>query len=415
MDREISQQIIRSEKRKKILIIGSVVLALLLGIYGFRTILKPSVKRDIFKTAVAGTGPVEATIAATGVVIPEYELELTTPTQTKIDTVLFNAGDSIHAGQSIVKLNKEFMLMTYDNLKDEQGVNQNKVTKTKWTLEKNLQDLKTQYKIKQLNIESLESSLKSERQLKDIGGSTQENVSRAELNLKTAQLELQKLQNEIDNLKRSMVTDMKDLDYEINIQGKKINDMQRKIEQAEIKSPRNGVVTWVNDKIGAVINEGEAIARVADLSTFRIDASISDTYADKLVTSGEVIVRINDTEKIKGKIANIKPKVENGVVNFTVTLNEKRNRLLRPSLKVDVFLVVAYKDNVVRVKNGSAFNEKGEQDIFVVRDNRAVKRKIVTGASNADYVEVMQGIRPGEEVIISDLPEYNHLKDFSIK
>jgi HlyD family secretion protein len=414
MDQELSLAYKKRIARKRYITIAAIFLLVIAGVFLFRSVLKGSVRRETLIMAEASLGAIEETIAATGIVQPEYEVVITTPIQARIVNVFHSAGTPIKKGASILQLDKEFSQLAYEKLQDEQEMKKNKITQLRWTLDKSLLDLQTQYSIKELRVKSLEATLKSEQQLFDIGGGTQENINTALLNLNVARKELEQLKKQISNQNESNKADLKELNFEIDIHRKEINEMKSKMEQAEIISNRDGVVTWVKDEIGSVINPGDELARIADLTSFKVEASISDTYADRLVAGGSVIVKIN-REEIRGKISNVKPTVENGIVKFTVVLDNKAHKLLRPSLKVDVYVVQSYKDKVVRVKNGPVFNEKGEQEIFVVNGDRAEKRMVRLGISNFDYIEIAEGVKPGEMVIISDYAEFAHLNAFTIK
>jgi len=87
-------------------------------------------------------------------------------------------------------------------------------------------------------------------------------------------------------------------------------------------------------------------------------------------------------------------------------LNERNHKLLRPNLKVEVFLVTATGSNVVRVANGPAFSGLGSQDIFVLSNGKAERRKVQIGMTNFDFVELKNNVKPGEVVITSDMSEF---------
>ena len=76
---------------------------------------------------------------------------------------------------------------------------------------------------------------------------------------------------------------------------------------------------------------------------------------------------------------NISPSVQNGIVSFDIRLDDPNNKLYRPNMKVDVFLVTDAKSNVMRVSNGAAFKGTSTQDIFVVKDGKAIRRTVHTG------------------------------------
>jgi HlyD family secretion protein len=169
----------------------------------------------------------------------------------------------------------------------------------------------------------------------------------------------------------------------------------------------------VNKNIGATIREGEALARIADLGSFKVTGSISDAQLSHLRNGMPAIILINDTE-VRGSVTNIYPAVENGIATFDIQLNERNNKLLRPNLKVEVFLVTATGSNVMRVANGPAFSGLESQDIFILRDGKAERRKVQIGMSNFEYVELKNNVKAGEVVITSDMSEYKYAKEITI-
>ncbi|HEX8377133.1 MAG TPA: HlyD family efflux transporter periplasmic adaptor subunit [Pedobacter sp.] len=414
MDRQISEKS-KGSQRKKTYLLGLLIVSIVLFTFiGFHTLVEPSVKGKSLTTSIAEVGVIEATVPGSGVISPEYEVSITSPVSAKLEQVLHNAGESVSAGESILRLNKESSLIAYEKLNDEQRVNRNKINQLELSLQKSLNELKTQYAIKQIRIRSLETAVAHEQSLLDVGGSTQENVKQARLNLNVAQLELKQLQNQINNQKLMMQADLKSLGFEISIRDKDINAISSKLKNAAISSPRNGVITWVNDKIGAEVNEGEELVRIADLSSFKVEATISDTYAGEVKAGRTAIVRINNND-LRGRITNVQPAVENGTVKFSIALDVKNSKLLRSNLKADVFVITSYKDKVIRVKNGAAFNGSEEQKVFVLDGKEAVSRKVKIGESNSDFIQIVSGIKAGEKVITSDMQEFIHLTKIQIK
>ena len=177
---------------------------------------------------------------------------------------------------------------------------------------------------------------------------------------------------------------------------------------------RSGVVTYVNKNIGANIKEGETLARIADLSSFKVTGSLSDNYLDQLHSGMPVIVRINDTQ-LRGNVSNVYPSVQNGIITFDIQLEERNNKQLRPNMKVDVYLVTAVHNKVMRVANGPAFKGGSPQDIFVLNNGKAERRSVHTGLSNFDFVELKDAVKPGDIVITSDMSEYKNSTELTIK
>ena len=86
-----------------------------------------------------------------------------------------------------------------------------------------------------------------------------------------------------------------------------------------------------------------------------------------------VLIKINDST-LRGSVSNINPSVQNGILSFDVSIDQKNNLLLRPNMKVEVFLITSTQDHVMRVKNGPAFKGGLAQEVFVVVNNKAVKK-----------------------------------------
>jgi HlyD family secretion protein len=413
MDREIPSYIKRN-RRIRVYSIGIIsFLFVVLALIGFRSLLKASVRRDMIRTAFAERGPILATITASGIVIPEYEQSITSPIQSKIERVYHKAGERIQTGEPILELDREFILLTYNQLSDELELKKNKLTQLQLDLDKRLIDLQTQREVKELKIEYFESRVQLEKQLHKIGGGTTASLKIAELDLEIARVEFEQLEKEIENQRQSAVADLNELELQIRIQENRLNEARRQMELAETKAERDGIVTYVNDVIGAAVNPGDVVARVADLGSFRVQGTISDINASKLINGGRVIVRV-DEEEIGGTISSIRPTIENGIVTFLVDLDEKSHEALRSNLRIDVFVVTASKDDVIRVANGPFVNGSGLQDIFVMEGDRAVRRTVTIGAMNFDYVEIVDNIEIGEEVIISDMEDYIHQSEVKI-
>ena len=185
--------------------------------------------------------------------------------------------------------------------------------------------------------------------------------------------------------------------------------MERKLGQTNITATRSGVLTFVHTSLGAKVTEGETLARIADLSSFKILGTISDAYAAQLRVGMPVIVRINDKE-VRGELLNIRPAISNNVISFDVSLSDKAaNNLLRPRMKLEIFLVTDAHNNTVRVTNGPAFNGTASQTVFVLRpDGTAERRNVKTGLSSFDFIEITEGVQAGETIIISDMSAFRN-------
>ncbi|MDO7851026.1 efflux RND transporter periplasmic adaptor subunit [Hymenobacter convexus] len=414
MDRAIADSIQTQRKRHRWLLLAGLTVLALGVVLAFRTVLKPSISRAILQTATVETGDVEASLTAAGTVIPGHEAVLTSPIQSSIRRVAVAVGAKVKPGETILELDKELANSSLAKLDDEQLRNQNKNSQLQLTLERSLNDLRTQAEVQGAKVRSLQSTLRDEQQLLKIGGGTAENVRQAELNLTVAQLEAQRLARQIQTQQRSNAADVRELGYTVSMQQRSIAELAGKLRQANISSQQPGVLTWVNENIGTTVQAGDPLARVADLSSFRVRATISDSYAEALHPGDPVVVRANDTD-LRGTISTVSPSVDKGVVTFYAQLDNPHHPALRANLRADVFVVTRAHHGVLRVKNGPYYLGGKEQPVFVLADGRAVRRTVRFGDSNFDYVQVLSGLRAGEEIIVSDMKDHVDTPELKLK
>jgi len=414
MDTEITAEV-NLQKKKKTLLYSFIAIAVLgLGIWLIRYYLGSSVTRDEITTAKVEVGNVENTINASGEVLPEFEEVISSPINASIKNVLIDAGGKVKTGQSILMLDKSAAENDFTKMKFQLESKRDEISKLKLDLDKSFYDIHANNDIKQLRIGNLTDAVENAKRLFNAGGGTREDIEQAELNLKVALLEKKQLENEIKNKQQTMQIEEKEAELAASIQENDLNELQRKLQLANVVATRGGVVTYVNKNIGANIHEGETIARIADLSSFKVTGSLSDNYLDQLHNGMPVIVRINDTQ-LRGSVSNVFPSVQNSIITFDIQLSERNNKLLRPNMKVDVFLVTQMHNNVLRVANGPAFKGSSPQDVFVVKDNEGIRHTVHTGLNNFDYIELQDGVKAGDVIITSDMSDYKNSKKLTIK
>lgn len=414
MDKNIEQEVLSGKKRKTVLYVLLGVILLVLVIFVIRYGLGSTLRQSEITTAVVSRGNIENTINASGEVLPEFEEVISSPIAASVQKVLLDAGSRIVAGQPILMLDKSATQMEYEKLKFQLESKQNDIRKIKLDLNKSFYDIKSNNNIKQLRINSLKASVENAKRLLKAGGGTREDIEQAELNLKVAQLEKQQLENEISSKQQSMRLQMKEVELAASIQQNDLDLLGRKLKQANIQASRNGVVTWVNKNIGATIQPGEVLARIADLSGFKVKGTISDNNIDLLKTGMTAIIRIGEAQ-VRGKVVNIYPSVQNATVSFDIKPDSSNNKLFRPNLKADVFLVTDQHEQVLRVSNGPVFQGTPAQYIYVLKDGIARRKLVQIGLSNFDYVELKDQLKEGDVIITSDLKEFKNSSEISIK
>ena len=156
------------------------------------------------------------------------------------------------------------------------------------------------------------------------------------------------------------------------------------------------------------------MARVADLSAYRVDATLSDVLARRLTVGLPAVVRSGDT-RLPGRVHKILPTVQNGIVTFEVILDEPNHSVLRPNLRVDVHAVTELHADALCLQRGPLLNLDGRDHVFVVRGDKVVRTPVTIGLSNFELYEITGGLSEGDEVIISDMSDYRNSKEVRLE
>ena len=408
MDREIPKEVRDKERKKKFIKYGAIGVAAVVCIAVLISFMRSSVNRKDLVFSEVDNGTIEVSVSASGKVVPAFEEIINSPINTRIVEVYRKGGDSVDVGTPILKLDLQSTETEYKKLLDEEQMKRYQLEQLKVNNNTYLSDLSMQVKISAMKLNRMEVELRNERYLDSLGSGTTDKVRQAELNFNTGKLELEQLRQQYANESKVKEADLKVKELEFNIFSKSLAEMKRTLDDAQIRSPRKAILTYINNQVGAQVAEGSQVAIISDLSHFKVEGEIADTYGDRVAAGGKAIVKIG-SEKLEGTVSSVTPLSKNGVISFTVQLNEDNNRRLRSGLKTDVYVMNAVKEDVMRITNASYYVGRGEYELFVRNsDKEIVKRKVQLGDSNFEFVEVASGLQPGDQVVVSDMSNYKN-------
>lgn len=414
MDREISKEVRRKEQRKQIIKIGGGVGAAVAVIAVIISFLQTSLNRKDLTISTVDQGVIEVSVSASGKVIPAFEEIINSPINTRIVEIYKKGGDSVDVGTPILKLDLQSAEMEYKKKLDEQQMKQLELEKLRVTGHSKLSEMEMNLKVSRMELDRKAVELRNERYLDSLGAGTTDKVRQVELDYNVSQLKLKEDEQKYINEQALAEADLKVKELELNIFRKSLAETKRTLDDAQVRSPRKAILTYVNNEIGAQVSEGTKIAIVSDLSHFKIEGEIADTYGDRIAAGSKAVVKIG-SDKLEGTVSDVTPLSKNGVISFTVQLEEDNHRRLRSGLKTDVYVMNAVKDDVMRIANASYYVGKGEYDLFVVNGDQLLKRKVQLGDSNYEYVEVISGLQPGDQVVVSDMASYKDKNKLKIK
>ena len=414
MDREISKEVRRKEQRKQIIKIGGGVGAAVAVIAVIISFLQTSLNRKDLTISTVDQGVIEVSVSASGKVIPAFEEIINSPINTRIVEIYKKGGDSVDVGTPILKLDLQSAETEYKKKLDEQQMKQLELEKLRVTGHSKLSEMEMNLKVSRMELDRKAVELRNERYLDSLGAGTTDKVRQVELDYNVSQLKLKEDEQKYINEQALAEADLKVKELELNIFRKSLAETKRTLDDAQVRSPRKAILTYVNNEIGAQVSEGTKIAIVSDLSHFKIEGEIADTYGDRIAAGSKAVVKIG-SDKLEGTVSDVTPLSKNGVISFTVQLEEDNHRRLRSGLKTDVYVMNAVKDDVMRIANAYYYVGKGEYELFVVNGDQLFKRKVQLGDSNYEYVEVISGLQPGDQVVVSDMASYKDKNKLKIK
>lgn len=415
MDREILKEIRKKERNKKIIRFSAIAVTIVVVISILISLMRTGVKKkDIILSAV-DQGTIEVSVSASGKVAPAFEEIITSPINSRIVEVYRRGGDSVDVGTPILKLDLQSTETEYKKLLDEEEMRRYKLEQLRVNNQTKLSDMAMQIKVSAMKLNRMKVELRNEHYLDSLGAGTTDKVRQAELSYNVAQLEYEQLKQQYDNEKEVAAAELKVQELDFNIFRKNLAEMKRTLDDAQIRSPRKAILTYINNQVGAQVPQGGQVAIISDLSHFKVEGEIADTYGDRVAAGGKAIVKIG-TEKLEGVVSSVTPLSKNGVISFSVQLMDDNNRRLRSGLKTDVYVMNAVKEDVMRIANASYYVGRGEYDLFVMTsDDEIVKRKVQLGDSNFEFVEVVSGLQPGDRVVVSDMSQYKNKTKLKLK
>ena len=414
MDRKISKEVQRKEQRKQFIRIGTAVGGFIVLIVVVISMLQTSLKRKDLNISTVDKGVIEVSVSASGKVIPAFEEIINSPINSRIVEVYKRGGDSVDVGTPILKEDLQSTETEYNKQLDEEQMKSLQLEQQRVTNHNKLSEMEMNLKVSRMELDRKAVELRNERYLDSLGAGTTDKVRQVELDYNVSILKLKEDEQKYKNEQALAEADLKVKELELNIFRKSLAETRRTLEDAQIRSPRKAILTYVNNEIGSQIGQGAKVAIVSDLSHFKIEGEIADTYGDRIAAGSKAVIKIG-SEKLDGTVSDVTPLSKNGVISFTVQLEEDNHKRLRSGLKTDVYVMNAVKDDVLRIANSSYYVGKGEYELFVVNGNQLLKRKVQLGDSNFEYVEVVSGLQEGDQVIVSDMNAYKDKNKLKIE
>lgn len=374
MDKPISKQQKRKERNKLFLKYGGIICGIVVAFIFILSLISTSLPSKNLIFGTTDQGNLSVTVGASGKIIPLSEKNIVAPISSQIVEVYKNSGDSVSKGEPILLLELSSVDTQYKQKLDELKIRKSKLVQSEIALENKISELRLQYEVKVLQTNQMKTDLTSERYLDSIGASTKDKIREKELNYEVSKLELTQLKQKIENEKKNAEAELQVQQLEYNIDQKSLQESEKLLKDARILAPEDGILSFVNNQLGTQVNVGEKLAVLADLSRFKVEAEVADTYVDRLAFGANTIIKLG-SEKFGGTVVNVDPASQNGIVKFVVNLSNASNSKLKSGLRVDVNVEYGLKEGVMRIPTFSNYSGVGKYDLWVVEGETATKEK----------------------------------------
>lgn len=415
MDQTIDKKEIYLERRKRLLLWG---IPAAVGIAALSVLLyniAPTVSSRDITVGTAERGPIEITVAATGRIVAAYEEIINSPVESRVLSVYAQPGDSVKAGMPMLLLDLEQEQTELGKLQDARTMQEQQLRQIQLSNMTDISDLEMQIKVSEMNVSRQRIEVENERRLDSIGSGTGDRVRQAETAYRAGVLELEQLRTRLRNERQRASAAEKSQRLNVSTADRDIALMEKTIHRGSIPAPLDGVLTYITTDLGTRVGAGEKVAVVADLSSFKVIGEVPEGSSDRVQPGAAVIIRISGAQ-FTGTVSNITPQARQGVVSFVVRLDNPRDSRLRSGARAELQVSFDYKSEVLRVPNGAFYKGEGDYRMFVFDSkDRAVRRSIRVGDGNRDYVEILDGLKPGDKIIISDTEHYSNKNKLKIK
>ena len=192
-----------------------------------------------------------------------------------------------------------------------------------------------------------------------------------------------------------------------------VSDMQRKVDELNVRAPVDGVVGTLSVPDRSVVVANTALMTVVDLSRLEVELEIPESYADDLGLGMTAEVSIGSLQAT-GKLSAISPEVVRNQVLARVRFDGKQPEGLRQNQRLTARVLIEEKPGVLMLPRGPFVENEGGRTAYVMDGSVAVRQPIQIGATSVSAVEIVSGLKPGDKVVIAGTDSFDGAERVSI-
>jgi len=405
----------RSEKRNKRLAWGATgIVTLAIAVFGWQLLPSgaPTMDTAMVWSDTVAHGTLIRKVRGPGTLVPEQMRWITALTAGRIEQILSLPGAHVSAGDVIMRLSNPDVDMQL--LQAQQHLSEAHV---------NVVQLRTNLKLQELQQRATTATVRADYLEAERIHRINQQLFKASPDL-VAQADLDRARESVEALRLRLETEEERLDVILGTSQEQVSAREEqitrladlvqfsldRIQSMHVTAPVSGVLAPLDIPLqeGQWVQSGQALSRVVVPGRLKAEIRIPQTQAQEIVV-GQVAMIDTRTDTIQGRVVRIDPAVRSGSVTIDVALPPDLPPSARPDLSVDGNVIVERLDDVIHMGRPTFGGANQQMSLFkVVEDGRFAERVTVRlGASSVNDVEVREGLRPGDVVILSDMSQWD--------
>jgi HlyD family secretion protein len=395
---------VRPNRKRRLIRIGAAVAAVVLLVLVAPWFLRmlsadASVSASRLAFATVERGSFVRDIAAEGRVVAAVSPTLYAPSAGASELKV-HAGETVEKGQILAVITSPELINRLAQEQSALDAMEVDYQRARIDARKQRLELQKAYDNALIDEKAAERELERNRKAFAKGALPQMDVARAEDTLEKAKIALQHAASD-----RGLDNDSLDFDIEAkklarDRQALLVKDMQRQVDELNMRSPVNGQVGQLFVAPRSTVAEDAQLLTVIDLSALEVEVKVPESFARDLAVGMPASISGNGNTW-KGAVSALSPEVVNGEVAARVRFEGAKPEHLRQNQRLSVRILLDQRDGVLTVQRGSFADESGGRYAWVVNDGIAVKKPIQVGASSIDKIEILQGLKEGDRIVIS--------------
>jgi HlyD family secretion protein len=181
--------------------------------------------------------------------------------------------------------------------------------------------------------------------------------------------------------------------------------LKRRLDELTVRSPVSGMVAVLAQTDQSYVPQNAPLLTVVDLSALAIEFQVAESLSGGISAGAAAEITLNG-ETVKGAVTDISPAVEDGWVTGRARFAAAQPQGLRQNEQATVRIILGEHHAVLKMDRG-AYLSPQTRSVYVIRGDEAVRTPVTLGAASITEIQVLQGLRPGDRVVISDPEPFN--------